>query len=177
MALVRGFHWRQIQSNHEIYSLGMTHRIKFCCTNLLHSSNKSYSESLQNSHEIGQQTLRKQKIPPFVKDLFLGKFNKSLLSYAEILDDKTYLSLGNTAKEGNFITFVKSIKLSFSVEEYLNKNKDFIDQIDRTSKIHPNLLEAFKKSGLFGLSVPEDYGGAGMFYTEMGRWENTPKLI
>ena len=56
-----------------------------------------------------------------------------------------------------------------SVQEYLVKNKDSINQIDRSSKIHPELLEAFKRSGLFGLSVPPDYGGAGMFYTEMGR--------
>ena len=55
------------------------------------------------------------------------------------------------------------------MKEYLIKNKDSIDQIDRSSKIHPNLLEAFKKSGLFGLSVPSEYGGAGMFYTEIGR--------
>ena len=44
----------------------------------------------------------KQKIPPFVKDLFLGKFNKNLLSYAEILDDEKYLNLESNIKQGGF---------------------------------------------------------------------------
>ena len=99
MALARG--WRHIQSNHGIYSLGLNNSLNFSCVNQLHSSSESYSESSQNYVESSEQTFQKQKIPPFVKDLFLGKFNKSLLSYAEILDDKSYLSLGNTAKEGN----------------------------------------------------------------------------
>ena len=44
--------------------------------------------------------LERQEFPPFVKNLFLGKFNKSILSYAEILNDESYLSLENNVKKG-----------------------------------------------------------------------------
>ena len=44
--------------------------------------------------------LQQQKIPPFVKNLFLGEFNKSLLSYAEILNDESYLDLEIKVKQG-----------------------------------------------------------------------------
>ena len=29
----------------------------------------------------------------------------------------------------------------------------------------------FKNSGLYGMSVPKKYGGAELFFTEIGRWE------
>ena len=44
-----------------------------------------------------------------------------------------------------------------------------IEQIDKTSKIHPDLLAGFKQMGLFGMSVPAEYGGAELFFTEIGR--------
>lgn len=44
-----------------------------------------------------------------------------------------------------------------------------VKQIDKTSKIHPDLLQGFKNSGLYGLSVPEKYGGAELYFTEIGR--------
>ena len=46
--------------------------------------------------------LQQQKIPPFVKNLFLGEFNKSLLSYAEILNDESYLELEVKIKQGTW---------------------------------------------------------------------------
>ena len=51
-------------------------------------------ENSQNSF------LQQQTIPPFVKDLFIGKFNRSLLSYAEILNEQSYLELEEKVKKG-----------------------------------------------------------------------------
>ena len=68
--------------------------------------------------------------------------------------------------------FILSLCL-FAVREYLDRNKDLVEQIDRTSKIHPDLLQGFKNSGLYGLSVPEKFGGADLYFTEIGRWEES----
>lgn len=59
--------------------------------------------------------------------------------------------------------------LLFLVREYLDRNTELVKQIDKTSKIHPDLLQGFKNSGLYGLSVPEKYGGAELYFTEIGR--------
>ena len=64
---------------------------------------------------------------------------------------------------------IKHFPTLFAVREYLDRNKDLVEQIDRTSKIHPDILQGFKSSGLFGMSVPEKYGGAEQYFTEMGR--------
>jgi len=64
--------------------------------NVLFSVTKSEgTENLNHS-----SYLRHQNIPPFTKDLFLGKFNKSILSYAEILDDESYLNLESNVTKG-----------------------------------------------------------------------------
>ena len=57
----------------------------------------------------------------------------------------------------------------FLVRAYLDRNLDMIEQIDKTSKIHPDLLADFKQMGLFGMSVPAERGGAELFFTEIGR--------
>ena len=62
-------------------------------------------------------------------------------------------------------------KTSIAVREYLDRNKDLVETIDKTSKIHPDLLMGCKNSGLYGMSVPKKYGGAELFFTEIGRWE------
>ena len=64
---------------------------------------------------------------------------------------------------------IKHFACLFAVREYLDRNKELVEQIDRTSKIHPEILQGFKNSGLYGMSVPEKYGGAELYFTEMGR--------
>ena len=68
---------------------------------------------------------KQQHIPPFVKNLFIGKFDKSLLSYAEVLNDKSFLQLEEKVN---------------SISDYLKKNQTLIDKIDKTSKIHPDFV-------------------------------------
>jgi len=119
--------------------------------NVLFSATKSEgTENLNHS-----SYLRHQNIPPFTKDLFLGKFNKSILSYAEILDDESYLNLeSNVTKVG----------------EYLESKGDLIGKIDSTSKIHPDIFSTLKRFGMFGLTIPTEHNGAGMLYSEVARY-------
>jgi len=98
--------------------------------------------------------IKKLNFPPFVKDLFVGVFNKSVLSYAEVLNYGRHLSLEQKVKD---------------IESYLETKKDALEKIDRTGKMPPEVLLAFKQSGMFGLSVPTEYGGADFLHTEIAR--------
>ena len=53
--------------------------------------------------------LRQQDFPPFVKNLFLGKFNKSILSYAEILNEESYLNLESNIGKGGIPSNCKTV--------------------------------------------------------------------
>ena len=112
--------------------------------------------SIDTSNSVDPCTdFKKQNIPPFVKDLFIGKFNKALLSYAEILDDERYLNLESKVEQ---------------LRSFLDKNANVIEQIDKTSKIHPDLVNSLKRSGMFGMSVPSQEDQDTMFFTEIGRF-------
>ena len=77
--------------------------------------------------------LERQEFPPFVKNLFLGKFNKSILSYAEILNDESYLSLENNVTRGEIITSKNLVlNITIIVGEYLETKEDLIEKIDKT---------------------------------------------
>ena len=95
------------------------------------------------------------QFPPFVKDLFLGKFNKSILSYAEVLNDASQYNLEEKISQ---------------VNKFLESQKEELEKVDKTGKISPDIISAFKQSGLFGLSIPQEYGGAGFLYTEIARF-------
>jgi len=107
-----------------------------------------------NKGESMSDYFKQQHIPPFVKNLFIGKFDKSLLSYAEVLNDKSFLQLEEKVN---------------SISDYLKKNQTLIDKIDKTSKIHPDLVTNLQKSGLFGMSVPSSSQGSALLYTEIAR--------
>lgn len=98
--------------------------------------------------------IRKLNFPPFVKDLFGGVFNKSIMSYAEVLNYGRHMSLENKMKE---------------LETYLEGKKESLALTDRTGKLPPEVLHAFKNSGMFGLSVPTEYGGADFLITEVAK--------
>eukprot|EP00090_Calanus_glacialis_P005150 TRINITY_DN13961_c0_g1_i1.p1 TRINITY_DN13961_c0_g1~~TRINITY_DN13961_c0_g1_i1.p1 ORF type:complete len:655 (-),score=202.54 TRINITY_DN13961_c0_g1_i1:41-2005(-) len=108
--------------------------------------------------ESSQPEIAQQNFPPFVKDLFLGKFNKSILSYAEVLNDESHFNLENKIDE---------------IGQFLDSRADVLEQVDRTGKISPEIINSFKQSGLFGLSIPKDYGGAGFLNTEIARFYET----
>merc|ERR1719341_2281899 len=55
------------------------------------------------------------------------------------------------------------------LNSFLESRADVLEQVDRTGKISPEIINSFKQSGLFGLSIPQEYGGAGVFNTEIAR--------
>ncbi len=77
--------------------------------------------------------LERQEFPPFVKNLLLGKFNKSILSYAEILNDESYLSLEDNVTKGEPVTIENLLlNITIIVGEYLETKGDLIENIDKT---------------------------------------------
>ena len=52
---------------------------------------------------------------------------------------------------------------------YLEGKKEALAQVDRTGKLPPEVVHAFRQSGMFGLSVPTEYGGADFLATEVAR--------
>ena len=117
---------------------------------LLFPAAKREIESPHNQEEVTHQNF-----PPFVKDLFVGKFNKSVLSYAEVLSDESHFNLESKIKE---------------IGHFLGTKVTALEQVDRTGKLPPDILDTFKKSGLLGLSIPTEYQGAGFLKTEIARF-------
>lgn len=79
------------------------------------------------------------------------------------------------------------LNLSQEILEMKESIRDFVentvepvaDQIEREDKIPERILEMSKEMGLFGLSIPEEYGGLGIgmvgkcaIYEELGRTSN-----
>uniref|UniRef100_A0A0K8RMR8 Putative very-long-chain acyl-coa dehydrogenase n=1 Tax=Ixodes ricinus TaxID=34613 RepID=A0A0K8RMR8_IXORI len=98
-------------------------------------------------------TKTKVKKEPFVKNLFVGKFDKSMLVYPEVLNNERLKELESMAD---------------AVRKYFDENVD-TPKIDREKQIPPEVLEGFKSLGLFGLQVPSDYGGLDLTATEYAR--------
>ncbi|KAM6980988.1 complex I assembly factor ACAD9, mitochondrial [Aplochiton taeniatus] len=89
----------------------------------------------------------------YAKDLFLGKVNKSeVFPYPEI---------GNEELE-EINQFVAP------VERFFNENVDSA-KIDHEAKIPSETLNGLKELGLFGIQVPEEYGGLGLSNTMYAR--------
>ncbi|XP_046882296.1 complex I assembly factor ACAD9, mitochondrial [Hypomesus transpacificus] len=89
----------------------------------------------------------------YAKDLFLGKVNKEeVFPYPEI---------GNEELE-EMNMFVAP------VEKFFNEQVDS-KRIDHEAKIPPETLNGLKELGLFGIQVPEEYGGLGLSNTMYAR--------
>ncbi|XP_070295659.1 complex I assembly factor ACAD9, mitochondrial [Salvelinus sp. IW2-2015] len=89
----------------------------------------------------------------YAKDLFLGKVNK-----AECFP---YPEIGNEELE-EINSFVAPVE-KFFAEEVDSK------RIDHEAKIPPETLNGLKELGLFGIQVPEEYGGLGLSNTMYAR--------
>jgi len=108
----------------------------------------------KNSPSLGSPTEdRRAKLdfPPFVKDLFIGKFNKSVLSYAEVINYDRYFVLNEQTSK---------------ISEYLAANKDKISAINQRGVVPEEILLKFKSLDLYGLLVPSAYDGAELLHTE-----------
>lgn len=89
----------------------------------------------------------------YAKDLFLGQVNK-----AEVFP---YPEIGNEELE-------EINQLVAPVEKFFNEEVDSA-KIDREAKIPPETLNGLKELGLFGIMVPEEYGGLGLSNTMYAR--------
>ena len=96
--------------------------------------------------------VKKLNFPPFVKDLFCGKFNKSMLSYAEVLNYERHRILEDKIER---------------ISTYLNERKTGILNTD--GQICPELLVWCRSEGLHGLVGPQVRGGKDLLVTEVAR--------
>ncbi|XP_037534476.1 complex I assembly factor ACAD9, mitochondrial [Nematolebias whitei] len=89
----------------------------------------------------------------YAKDLFLGQVNK-----AEVFP---YPEIGNEELE-EIKQFVTPVEKFFSEEVDSAK-------IDEEARIPPETLDGLKQLGLFGIMIPEEYGGLGLSHTMYAR--------
>uniref|UniRef100_A0A671TDV5 Acyl-CoA dehydrogenase family, member 9 n=1 Tax=Sinocyclocheilus anshuiensis TaxID=1608454 RepID=A0A671TDV5_9TELE len=89
----------------------------------------------------------------YAKDLFLGKVNKAeVFPYPEIRNEEL--------EEIN--------QLVQPVEKFFNEDVDSM-KIDHEAVIPPETLNGLKELGLFGIQIPEEYGGLGLSNTMYAR--------
>ncbi|KAL9959520.1 hypothetical protein ACROYT_G032847 [Oculina patagonica] len=90
----------------------------------------------------------------FAKDLFLGRFNKEkVFPFPDPLNEEQRETL---------------TMLVEPVEKYFEEKVDSA-QIDKTAKIPEDVMEGLRDLGLFGLIIPEKYGGLGLLNTNYAR--------
>ncbi|XP_014902091.1 complex I assembly factor ACAD9, mitochondrial [Poecilia latipinna] len=89
----------------------------------------------------------------YAKDLFLGQINKAeVFPYPEIGSDE-----------------LEEVKQFVApVEKFFNEEVDSA-KIDREAKIPAETLNGLKELGLFGIMIPEEYGGLGLSNTMYAR--------
>ncbi|CAF96970.1 unnamed protein product, partial [Tetraodon nigroviridis] len=89
----------------------------------------------------------------YAKDLFLGQLNKDeVFPYPEIRNEE-----------------LEEIKqLVAPVERFFSEEVDSA-RIDREASIPPETMKGLKELGLFGIMVPEEYGGLGLSNTMYAR--------
>lgn len=106
---------------------------------------------------IGSPTENKLKkiiFPPFVKDLFVGEFNKSILNYAEVLNYERYFVL---------------LEQTGQLTKFLEENKETLKTINERGAVPEEILIKLKGLDLYGLMVPAEHGGADLLNTEVLR--------
>ncbi|RMX59352.1 hypothetical protein pdam_00014009 [Pocillopora damicornis] len=90
----------------------------------------------------------------FAKDLFLGRCNKEkVFPYPDPLNEEQRETLNMLVEP---------------VEKYFVEKVDSA-HIDKTAKIPEEVMGGLKELGLFGLLIPEEYGGLGLLNTNYAR--------
>src|SRR5437868_1351481 len=80
----------------------------------------------------------------------------------------------------NFELSPELIAMKKSIRDFVDNTVDAVaDQIEKEDKIPDYIMKMSKEIGLFGLSIPEEYGGIGIdmvgkcaIYEEVGRTSN-----
>jgi len=94
-----------------------------------------------------------KKLEPFVKNLFLGKFDASVLQFPRALDQEQHETLEAMVEP---------------VQKFFEQEVDG-SLIDRTGVIPKETLDGVKALGLYGQQIPVEYGGLGLGATEYSR--------
>ncbi|GAB1600902.1 acyl-CoA dehydrogenase family member 9, mitochondrial-like [Argonauta hians] len=123
----------------------------------LSTSSSSLSSSLPQQDFKDSQvspTAEQGSIPePFVKNLFLGKFDKSNLIYPEISSNEELEELNQMYEQ---------------VERFFLEEVDS-QKIDEEAHIPKDVMKMAADMGLFGQQVPTKYGGLGLNATKFAR--------
>jgi len=98
--------------------------------------------------------VKKLNFPPFVKELYLGRFNKSILSYAEVLNYERHSILEQKVAE---------------LRKYMDSKAESLDQVQATGRLPPEVMHTLLKSGFHGMSLPKEAGGEDLLATEVAR--------
>ncbi|KAK4296974.1 hypothetical protein Pmani_030578 [Petrolisthes manimaculis] len=133
-------------------------RIRAALFNTSTHTNSEPAIKVQEEEHSGTQqpqatTTPKPKREPFVKNLFLGKFDKNVLAFPEVLDQERHELLH---------------EMVVPIERFFNEQVDGA-KIDDEAKIPEETLEGLKSLGLYGQQIPEEYGGLGLGATEYAR--------
>lgn len=90
---------------------------------------------------------------PFIKNLFIGEFDKRFLTFPEILDTEQ----------------IDSINAMYdTVFKFMTEKVDSAE-LDRTEIVPDDVMNGLREMGLFGQQVDPDYGGLGLTATEYVR--------
>ncbi|XP_022644164.1 acyl-CoA dehydrogenase family member 9, mitochondrial-like isoform X2 [Varroa destructor] len=90
---------------------------------------------------------------PFIKELFIGNFDKRFLTFPEILDEEQVDS----------ITAMHDTVFKFMTEKVDSA------KLDNTEIVPDEVINGLRELGLFGQQVDPDYGGLGLTATEYVR--------
>lgn len=91
--------------------------------------------------------------PPFMKNVFQGKYDTDFLAFPEFLGEKRLKMLDKNAEV---------------VRKFIDENVSSAE-IDETRTISKELMEKMRELKLFGLSASKDYGGVNFTNTERAR--------
>ncbi|XP_045608388.1 complex I assembly factor ACAD9, mitochondrial [Procambarus clarkii] len=117
------------------------------------SSAGSQVQELKDEGHTQPATAKKPSRPPFIKNLFLGRFDKEMLVFPEVLDKEQHELLH---------------EMIVPIERFFIEQVDGV-KIDKEAKIPPETLQGLKELGLYGQQIPEEFGGLGLGATEYAR--------
>ncbi|HWP37671.1 MAG TPA: acyl-CoA dehydrogenase family protein [Gemmatimonadales bacterium] len=110
--------------------------------------------SEHEAREVAEAARQKEwAAPSFVRELFEGRLHLELIHpYPEIDPEEL-------ARARPFLE---------QLDAFLRENVD-PEEIDRTAKIPPRVIEGLKRLGCFGMKIPQEYGGLGLSQTSYNR--------
>lgn len=118
------------------------------------SSTSSVTKTEGHDIERSKETSRKPlKNVPFIKELFLGRFDKEMLVFPELSKSEDYDHLN---------------ELVAPIERFFDEAVDS-KQIDVDGKIPDEIIGHLGELGLFGMQIPEEYGGLELDATKFAR--------